>query len=92
MSHDVQVIEKKQITNEFVAYRLVCCGEQCCHGGCRDADHTCCTADAHTCEDSWHTVSIHRDDHESYLEERKAEVAARHDKMSAWREKHGINA
>lgn len=90
MSHEPEVVEKKQFTNEFVGYRIVCCGEQCCHAGCREADHVCCTPQAHTCEDSWHTVSIHREDHEAYIEARKIEVAARHEKIVAWKEKHGI--
>lgn len=83
MSHEAKIVEKRQISNEFVAYRIVCCEQACGQD---------CMPHAHVCEDSWHTVSIHRDDHEGYLEERKAEVVARHEKMSAWREKHGLNA
>lgn len=81
MSCKPEIVEKRQLTNEYVAYRIVCCGEHC------HPDH--CAPNAHVCEESWHTVSIHRDDHDSYMQEKLAEVAARHTKMKAWREKHG---
>lgn len=37
--------------------------------------------------DSWHTMSVHIDDHSASLEERKQEIAARHERKHAWREK-----
>lgn len=96
MIHAPEVVEERQITNEIVGYRIVCCGEKCCLrvngqgfrntvGQCRPNEHICCQPDAHTCEDSWHTVSVHREDHASYIEGRKTEVAAQHEKMVQWR-------
>ena len=89
MSCDPKIIETRQFTNEIVGYRVVCCEEDCClKAPCRDGDHDCCTPEAHTCESSWHTVSIHREDHDAYMQERLAEVAKRHEKMKAWRAKN----
>jgi len=80
MSHEPQIVEAKQVTNEQVSYRIVCCGESCSQETCR--------RDAHSCEDSWATLSIHDDDHESKLKAYKQEVAARHETMTAWRHKN----
>jgi len=86
LNHNPKIVEPKQITNELVAYRVVCCGETCClRGECREVQHVCCTPEAHTCEESWHTVSVHREDHEGYMAERMKEVADRHEKMIQWR-------
>lgn len=91
MEHSARAIEKRQISNEQVAYRIVCCGEKCCtfeEQGCREvAGHICCKPSAHTCEDSWHTMSIHIEDHDSELQPIIEAVAARHQKMKAWRAK-----
>lgn len=79
--HSPEKIEERQINNAEVSYRIVCCGEKC--------SPETCQPHAHKCEDSWHTMQIADDDHEAQLELRKSEVAARHEKMKLWREKHG---
>lgn len=79
MSCNPEVVGKKQVNNEQVAYNIVCCEEKC--------SPETCTRDSHSCEDSWHAMSIHIEDHEPLLAVIKAEVAARHEKMKTWRAK-----
>ncbi len=67
MSHEVTVVEVKELSDELVSYRLRCCDDPL--------------------SDSWHTVSVEIDDHAPSLAERKAEIAARHERKHAWREK-----
>ena len=67
VSHEPKVVEWKQVSNEQVAYRIVCCEDPA--------------------ESSWHTIHVAHPDHEDWLEDRKAEVAKRHEAMEKWREK-----
>ena len=82
MTCKAEVIESKQVNNEMVSYRIVCCGEKCSEK---------CKPSAHQCEDSWHTLSVTIEDHASRLELRKAEVEARHTKMKSWRAKQALD-
>jgi hypothetical protein len=38
--------------------------------------------------DSWHTVSVAIANHDASLAERKQDIAARHERKHAWREKY----
>lgn len=79
MDHTPVVIEVKQVNNEYVGYRIVCCG-LACDVNQPDAK---CTPSHHVCEDSWHTAHITGvDDHEAWVADRLAEVAARHQTMT----------
>jgi hypothetical protein len=77
MTHTPKIVEAKQISNSYTAYRIVCCGEAC--------DPSRCTASAHTCEETWHTISVSAPDHAGQLAAIKADVAARHELMLEWR-------
>jgi hypothetical protein len=76
-THVTKVVEAKQINNANTAYRVVCCGESC--------DPSRCTASAHTCEDTWHTIGVSAPDPTEQLAAIKADVATRHDLMVQWR-------
>lgn len=78
MSCKAEVIESKQVTNELVSYRVVCCGELC--------SWESCSPDSHSCEDT--RITLHLDaDHDKKLAEYKSTVEARHHKMKQWRAK-----
>lgn len=79
--HTPEIIETKQVSNEQVSYRIVCCGEKCSEK-CKPAEHVC--------EDSWVTLSVKNDNHEAQLEIEKGKIAERHAKMAAWKEKNGV--
>jgi hypothetical protein len=73
MTHTPEVLETKEINDEQVAYRIRCCGD--------------------VTTDSWHTISVlcpTTEDprtHEQQLEERKADVATKHEAKITWRAK-----
>lgn len=79
MEHKPKVVETKQISNEFVSYRIVCCDEAC--------SRERCTPQAHQCEESVHTISINADNHDALLQEQMDIIATRHEKMHNWRSK-----
>lgn len=85
LTHEPKVVAARQVSNEQVSYRIVCCEEKC------EIRADKCQPAHHVCEDSWHTMSIHSDDHEWQLAAAKAKVAARHAKMTEWRGKHQAN-
>ena len=41
--------------------------------------------------DSWHTLTVHIEDHEKHLTERKQEIEKRHRAKEAWRTKYKAN-
>lgn len=78
-AHEPKIVERRQVSNELVAYRLVCCGEECSVERCVDG--------AHTCEDTWHTFNVSDPGIDAKLEDRKSEVAQRHAAIISWRAK-----
>lgn len=78
-AHEPKIVEQRQVTNELVAYRLVCCGESCSEEKCANG--------AHACEDTWHTFHVLDPEIDAKLAERKSEVAKRHAAIVAWRSK-----
>lgn len=79
MEHTPKVVGQKQVNNEQVAYRIVCCDETC--------SRQTCVPTSHNCEDTWHTIAINLDNHDELLQEQLTIVAARHAKMHDWRSK-----
>jgi hypothetical protein len=41
-------------------------------------------------EVTWHTIHILAPDHQAVLEDRKKEIATRHEAITAWRKENGI--
>ena len=74
--HKPEIVERKQVSNELVSYRIVCCGEKCGKQ---------CTNAAHICHDTWHTIHVKVPDHAGILEKEKIIIAGNHEAMLAWR-------
>jgi hypothetical protein len=81
MDHNPIVVDVKQVNNEQVAYRIVCCG-----AACGDA----CTPSNHVCEDSWHTMHVAEPDHDAKIKFLMKEIASRHEQITKWRKEHGL--
>lgn len=91
MAHEVIIIETKEINDEQVAYRTVCCGLQC---SLRGGDPALgCTPDSHKCHDNWFTATV-GDDHQQALQDHMQAVADKHEKKFQWKkdvDKHASN-
>jgi hypothetical protein len=77
--HTSKIVETKQINNETVAYRIVCCDAAC---------SSSCSPSNHVCEDTWHTVSTSVPDHDALLEQHKKDAETRHEAIIQWRLKY----
>ena len=84
MAHEVTIIETRELNDEQVAYRTVCCGLQC---SLRGGDPSLgCRPDSHKCHDSWHTTTVGCADHDEKLDEHMKAVADRHEKKLRWKQ------
>jgi len=90
MEHEVTIVETKEINDEQVAYRTVCCGLQCSlRGGDPELG---CTPDSHKCHDSWITTVAGDADHDKALEDHMAAVSDRHERKLQWKDKAALHA
>lgn len=82
MSHAIEIVETKELSDELVSYKLRCCGDPT-----TDACHTISVLHEPTKEDPR--------THDEVLEEMKVKHAAKHEAKVAWRkkmQKKGIKA